>query len=494
MRLSYYYITYLFFVILIFSACEKEEVFVSAKEPVIANPDESFITGDFTVEILSRTDHDIFLKWYPVANADKYEILVNDTMTVSENIVKENNNNYYSFRLTNLEPDTDYKLSIRAISKDLNIKLASGTTRTHKETIANVLNVILDKYKYDRVGFGHCIPVQDKGYLLIGNAFVFGKQKIILLKLDSDYNISWLKEKDNTDEGTAVIDVKEFSNGSFLLMHSKGATQIDKEGNQIWSKEIKESNSKEDLLFNKCLTLPDGCSVLVGSLFSYGPTNRYYITKLSKEGNVLWEIYGPSRTYTDMYILTAMKLSPNNNIVIAGATWNDGMAYQGSATLALVECDLDGNLISDITYDIEKIPYYIFDINNIFPVENNSFYILGTASDYSSTRRNTITLTIKIDNNRGLWYRENSFSAGGYFPKINLATLNDDGTFFCMIHDDRGIIFADIRSNGEISNSVGYYNYPSGIFAIRNKENQIVYFTSDGRIITLNPDGYSSSK
>ena len=123
------------FLCLLLAQCSKEEIVV---EPEIAKQAESVMTDDFSVEI-SSTDKDIYLKWYPVKNAKSYEIIVNDTMTVYDKIDKNEYLDYYDYRLKNLKPNTDYKVTVRAISEDLNVKLVSGKTRTMMNRMEFVL-------------------------------------------------------------------------------------------------------------------------------------------------------------------------------------------------------------------------------------------------------------------------------------------------------------------------------------------------------------------
>ena len=59
-------ILYLYICCLILSSCEKENIFDIAKEPELTDSIESVIIGDFSVEVESITDHDLYLKWYPV--------------------------------------------------------------------------------------------------------------------------------------------------------------------------------------------------------------------------------------------------------------------------------------------------------------------------------------------------------------------------------------------------------------------------------------------
>ena len=472
----------------LFFSCHKEE-FISAIEPELPPSGNNSNIGDIIVSNIEASNNSASFTWNRQKSVIKYDIVINDTITVRDIYDSDfgfSDVAYYT--IGGLISDTEHSITIRAFDKNDNIKSISFKIHTKKDLIANIKQIVLDKYRYNSLAFGSCFITKNKDFIITASAEINGKYNtIVILKLTKDYRIEWLKET----ELSSISMISEFPDGSLLLVHSSGAAKLSANGNMIWNKEILTTG----ISIYTGLAVDDNTCYLAGSLFEYGPTHQFYIVKLDQNGSILWENYREKKTDIDMYWPSTIFTNDNNHIVVTGGTWNDGMAYGGKENLFFFEYTKEGTLVSKKTYTIDQIPYYFFQVNYIDKHIGGGYMLFTTVADWSSGRYNTAILCIRLTNNFDfISYDKKYYSAEGYFPSLTSVYKRPDFSYSWLIHDDRGVIVVNIDKDGKDTFSLGLYDFPSGIVAYSDNDNQTTYITKNGLIITLNnygmTDGY----
>jgi len=474
-----------FITIGMFFSCQEDE-FIPAQEPVLPSSNQNSEIGDITISHIEVDNNTAFFIWNRQQSAIKYDIIVNDTITIRDIHNSDfgfSDDAFYS--VGGLKSGTEHKITIRAFDKNNNIKNLSFKIQTQKDLIANIKQIVLDKHRYNDLRYGNCFITKNKDFIITASAEIHGKYTIIVFKLTKDYRITWLTEIPLN----SIPSISEFLDGALLLAHSSGATKLSADGNIVWNKEITIS----DISIDTGLADDDNTCYLTGSLFEYGPTHQFYIIKLDANGSTLWEDYGDKKTYEDMYWPSKIFINDDNNVVITGGTWNDGMAYGGRENLFFFEYSKKGTSISKKTYTISQIPHYFSEVNYIDKHVDGGYSIFTTVVDFSSGLLNTAILNIQLTNDLNfIRYEKKYFSAGGYFPSITSVYKRPDLSYSWLLHDDRGIIFVNADKDGNEKNSLGLYDFPTGIFSLSDNDDQTIYITKNGLIITLNNEGTTS--
>src|ERR1035437_544777 len=187
----------------------------SVFEPEIGTPQDVNNIGVFVIENTVPASRELYLSWTKAVNAVSYDILINDTLSISGISV-----NYCS--ISGLKPDTDYKISIRAINKDLSVKTISENIRTLKELINGIYQIKFGKYDFSNYIFSQCIKTQNNGYIFFGECEEYNNGYKLFVKTDENYNILWHKEFPTGDSfhsfTTMEQNIKECTNGDLLEM------------------------------------------------------------------------------------------------------------------------------------------------------------------------------------------------------------------------------------------------------------------------------------
>lgn len=468
-----------------FFSCQEDE-FIPAQEPALPNHNQNSDIGKITISHIEVSNNTAFFIWNRQQTVIKYDIIINDTITIQDIYDSDfgfSDDAYYS--VEGLKSDTEHKITIRAFDKNNNIENVSFKVQTRKDLIANIKQITLDKHRYNYLGYNNCFITKNKDFIITASAEINGKYTIIVFKLTKDYRIIWLKETSLS----SISSISEFSDGALLLVHSSGATKLSVDGNIVWNKEFPIS----DISIYTGLVADDNTCYLAGSLFEYGPTHQFYIIRLDANGSTLWEDYGDKKTYKDMYWPSKIFINDNNNVVITGGTWNDGMAYGGEENLFFFEYNKNGTLLLKKTYTTNQIPHYFSKVNYISKHVAGGYSIFTTVADWSSGRYNTAILNIRLTDDLEIsGYKKKYFSAGGYFPSITSVYKRADFSYSWLLHDDRGIILVNVDKEGEEIFSLGLYDFPNGIISFSNNDDQTTYIAGNGLIITLNNEGTMS--
>ncbi|MBC8146459.1 MAG: T9SS type A sorting domain-containing protein [Bacteroidetes bacterium] len=172
-------------------------------------------------------------------------------------------------------------------------------------------------------------PTFDKGYIIAGysNYGANNDYQLLLIKIDSLYNVEWLKNFGGTnwDFGYSVVQSPDsgFIVAGETYSYGNGANDVfilktDLNGNKLWHKAYGGQN--EDVAM--CIVNSDTNYLLTGYTNSFG-NGQYdcYVLCFDASGDTLW-----TRTFGDSLDDKAFSIMHTNdkNIIIAGSTENYG--------------------------------------------------------------------------------------------------------------------------------------------------------------------------
>jgi len=144
--------------------------------------------------------------------------------------------------------------------------------------------------------------ISDEGYILAGNTTTPGDQDFWVLRLDSNGNVTWQKTYGGSNHDRAFSFQQTKDGGSVMAGHTRSfgagensdfwVLKLDNSGNIFWQKRY--GNTLEHATSIQLTT--DGGYVVVGNTYSIGDMHDdFWVLKLDSTGNVSWQkIYGES--------------------------------------------------------------------------------------------------------------------------------------------------------------------------------------------------------
>ncbi|MDR2949820.1 MAG: fibronectin type III domain-containing protein [Prevotella sp.] len=493
-----YYISLFLLLLVLCPSCSNEDILVPAEEPIIEEGgDETIIIGDIDVSIEEIKDIDLFLKWYPVNNVTSYEIVINDTMTIKDGIVMEDYLDYYYFRLANLTPNTTYKITLRAISKDLNVKTSIIQTKTKKSFVDQIITIPVDFQEYDPdiwSPFYKYINTSDGGAAIAGSLSKHGKTYTVLIKLTSSYNIEWICHMEGSPRFTPhepTMDLIECFDKGFIVVNNLNVYKINNKGSTSW--QISEfSNDYEGL--SSVVELPDKSILLIGrSSKNWGQLNigiEGLMVKLNPQGILVWKKYYHSSIEN---FFEKIILKPDGNLFIAGTKDINNANYETLSdirkAICVIEINQNGDIIRELVYKYQNIPYDEYaSLNNLIS-HDGYYYIIGRS--HSSFDKTFLT---KIDTKGNIIWQKRGDDDGEYSSNISLSGMGNKTLFiYSFIHSQVSIL-KEIDLNGNTIKEVEFRKfpsgYPNGIYCGQDKKGRFIYVTDGGQILFINLDGY----
>lgn len=463
------------FSILIFclflSSCEKE-VIVPASEPDIPATDV-IVPEKFSFSVESITDCDMHLKWYPIKNASNYDIIINDTMVIYD-IKKNEYLDYYYYQLTNLEADTEYKLAVRAKSKDLNVTISDLTSKTLKNFIDGIIQISLNKYEYEFSGCHYSINTNDDGVLMVLRVYHYGEEQTLFVKLSNEYQFEWITLANMGHPPTNICIINS-PKGGYVFLHDSWITKINESGEIIWTTEIGDNDD------NLCaLTeLPDGNFWVIGN--SNG--RKSCMIKISLAGKFIFKKYRNGD-----HIFEKVIAKDDGNLLICGLNAYYNPYNPLSQNVVVWEYDSDGNSLNMNEIDTGYPASYT---TGVYLLNDGNFYITGSCTEWYQVTSGSRNSLIKIDpHGNPIWSKKYDHGGGGVSPHIVAGYPNLDGNCLLLISDDRGVGFLQIDSNGNVLQHTACYGYPYGRTIKQIDPNRCMYVSNYAEVIVINLDGY----
>ncbi|MDL2245404.1 fibronectin type III domain-containing protein [Parabacteroides sp. OttesenSCG-928-J18] len=475
-------ILYLLCCILFFS-CDTNYITIPASEPEIIHSEGDSISSHFIAEVVHITDHDIEIKWSTLSGRHDYDIILNDTLLVLNDLRKFISDSYTYAKITNLTPETEYKITIRAINSDLNVKTTSLTAKTEKVFLIDYKFIPIDPYIYRLNYLVQGLTTHDNGHLLVGYGSVtYDDHFFYFIKLNEQNELLWINPI-KIHRMDVIISTQELEDGNLLLTTTYGVTKIDGDnGRVIWSKDIVNLGDSERLYLESAVLLPDGGAILFGTHLIYGQSARHCFFRISKDGDLIWETYGKERDIGSRAMSFKTILSHDKNKIFAAGSSGENPSSQHD-NIILIECGLDGTIIEERGYHTNQLGYQIVTVENIFYIDD-SFYIFSIKKwNYESD-----LVIVKLSNDKVLQqcYTVDSL----YVTSTTHLSYGDDGSFFCMTHSyANNIAIAHIDKEGHILDST-QWKEPIGIYLVEHDEELMTYYTREGAIYTINRKGY----
>jgi hypothetical protein len=197
----------------------------------------------------------------------------------------------------------------------------------------------------------------DKGYVIAGYTGTDGAAEgssndILVLKVDSNGNLSWMKTYGGSN-GDHAKSITATSDGGSLVTgftESFGAggrdffvLKLDVAGNVTWMKTY--GTSGNDVSYANGLENEDGSYLVAGATNSFGAGDfDFWLLKLDSTGNIIWQ-----KTYGGISrdVATALQQTTDGGYILTGQTASFGTGVYDTLLLKL---DSDGTIIWQKNY------------------------------------------------------------------------------------------------------------------------------------------------
>lgn len=449
---------------ILFISCD----ILPAKEPIIKQQDNAIVVGDFDVTVTSITDHIVSLSWTASQNASSYDIIVNDTLAIYN--IK---NNYYS--IEGLKANTNQKICIRAISKDLSVKISTVTLKTMQELYDEVRQIYISPYDYNITSYSRCMPTNDGGYLLIAAGTKNDVNCDLAIKTDKDFNVTWSTMLalgfTTVSRGFRFnTDIQACKDGGYLFVMGNYVAKVSNAGQLLWFNPNLLDDTSLDFV-NGGIEMEDGTYLLVGTSsknWTSGAKRQYTFTKLSSNGQMIWKKTSSGALNRDAYKIVK---SADGNYFVYGIIQDSQSSF--------VKIDPNGNILSE----------YSYNDGDIFPI------LLYAASDNNYYLLQDGTINISKVNSAGsvIWSKNcNLFPGADISVRTANVIVNDNILIVSCLNYGYYIVY-QYNSDGTMSKSTTLGNMSDCIYISKDDNGRYIYITTDGYVLMINPDGYFSN-
>jgi hypothetical protein len=171
--------------------------------------------------------------------------------------------------------------------------------------------------------------IEDNGYFIVGKGLItLGTAQIIAMKIDDYGQLEWHQLLGGEGNNDGRHTGKVLNDGNLLVAASKGHSSSDKDpylcklsdsGEIIWEKSFQTGGNQS--FSTNILELFDGSLVVGGGKYVFG-TRYSSITKLSEEGEPIWEQLYHGRLPIDSYFYGINQLE-NNKFIAYGSAWGN---------------------------------------------------------------------------------------------------------------------------------------------------------------------------
>lgn len=470
---SHLNINYKCFIAILISACiisflSCEEINVDI-EPLIEATDETNDIGDFDFTLSTPTDCTIDLCWSVAGNAKSYDIIINDTIRI-----KDLTTNYYT--ITDLEPNTSYKIVVRAISSSLHIRTIEKTIKTLEKPISEIYKIAFDKFEYSKYDFTNCIKTNDGNYIFLGDAEKYIMGYKLIVKTDKFLNILW-----KTEISTGIyfaytlfhIDLKQCSDGGYLVITEHIIYKISASGQLLWENSDLKNQSID--MFNSAGEMSDGSYICIGTSARNkipGIRLEYFLMKISSSGKTIWKKY--AGTIASNIGSKVLCHSNGKNYLFGIAECYGIVGYPTSTpnNYSVLIFDNNGDVIKELFYK-----YANSAINkDILQTSDGNIYLIGSSFvNYGES------YIVKINENGDFIWDRKGYDDGEHYAIVNAGTILTDNTlvFISYIdYDDYQI--KELNSNGEIKSTLVLRDFFKPIFIDKDEQGCYILISNSG--------------
>ena len=291
---------------------------------------------------------------------------------------------------------------------------------------------------------------KDGGYIVAGatESFGAGGYDFYIIKLDEDGDKVWERTYGGNSEDKAYS-IQQTRDGGYIVAGSTGSfgagandfyiIKLDKNGNKEWERTY--GGKYNDKAYSIQQT-KDGGYIVAGETWSFEKgTNDFYILKLDKDGNKVWE-----RTYKGegYEVAHSIQQTEDGGYIVAGTTSPFGKGVRDDFYIIKLDKNGDkeweriyGGIGWDIAHSIQQTKdrgYIVAGSTKSFGVGSSDFYIIKLNEDGSKVWEMTYggegydrAYSIQQTKDRGYIVAgaTESFGAGGY--DFYIIKLDEDG-------------------------------------------------------------------
>jgi hypothetical protein len=466
-------------------SCEKD-----VKTIIIGNEEQVFDSippGMFDLVIDEVTDTEIKIHWTESVDQSgkvTYEILLSDSVVAYDYTSLRN----YTFE--NLMPATNYSISVMAMDTVRNSQKITKNVITKKSFISKIISFDPGYFVFF---FDKVLTTDDNGLLIYGRYVenIYQTYKKFILKLNSSYEIEWLKEYEWNDE---LRNIKKLSFDNFLIIREKSVSKINGNGDEIWVYNTPDQNFL--FRFNSAIENRSGDIILVGASWrNWGDQNvsvEYYISQISQAGSMEWEEYGGT-TLKNIPVDIVQKT--DGNYFVFGTSESGGHTFDDLNNIVesywILELDQSGSFIQQFSY-----PNQFIDDDQpieIMSLTNDKYLLLGNATGAMGIYFHYNTLprfTLVNSSGKIIWDKTYSLCFKNTFEKYSGIYPENNNSLLFLTTDDYGSAFASINLDGELTYKLPLSFFSESIFLKRDINNNFIILTHDGYLLEINYDGY----
>lgn len=430
-------------------------------EPELPLDNLSNTLGDFELKNTSSTARKILLEWTESTNATRYDILVNDTINISA--ITTN-----SYLLDRLEPNTVYKVSIRAYDKNNFTKTISITLKTAIESLNEISMLPFGRYEYQLINITHCKVTSDTNYIILGDAWIQDKTYKIVLKTDKNFNIIWKYNFEGGifDYGNRYTgqDIKECHDGGFLIITKTFNFKLSKDGTLVYQNKYNTVNFEPRI--QSGIETRDGNFLFVGS----------HCWKINPSSDTIWVKKVNLDNITDVIQHKA------ENYFVYGYKKKNNILSDEQYNIKLIELDNSGNQVNEITYPVSDAC-----TSRIFLKSNdNSYYLLSHSTFTYYAVMSELCVTKINTEGKELW-TTHTYPELNKAVTVNSATVLQDNSLLCLCYysSTQDYFIYEISPEGKITKTFRAGDMYVPVFANKDENGRYTLLTQGGYIYKL---------
>jgi len=445
------YINIINFILLLslLSACNK-----GIDEPILPDENTSNSITSFDFQNVTPTSRQILVEWTAI-NAVKFDVIVNDTVSIKG--IQTN-----SYLLTHLEPNTTYKISVRAYDKNNYSRIVNKNSSTSIELINEISSLPFGKYEYKTINIIQCKVTSDNNYIILGQALIYDKTYTLVMKTDRNFNLIWKKyfEGGLFDYTANNQYIKECDDNGFLVLSYQNTFKINKYGDKII--QIRNEITYKYAIYNGIETA-NGNFLFVGN-------NGFNL--IDNKLDTIWS--KPNNYYLNIEII---KNGKNNFYVFGTKLIDKNSGLDGMYNLGMKEIDNSGNVLQEIIYNNTDNCY----LETFVQSKDNYYYLMANGAGYTSDMS-----VSKITNKGDELWTVHTLSTIGFPLTVYGATALKDNSILCLCYSSSQNYYAvEISPDGKLIKKFNAGDMYVPVFIDKADDGSYIFLTQGGYIYKL---------
>jgi hypothetical protein len=475
------------FLLTLFYSCSKDENIINDDnvETVTNMP-----PTNFNISIEQVKYNSVLLKWDE--STDPENTTIKYSVFLENNLIQDNISEL-ELKLEDLTEITTYNGYIIAEDEDektIRVNFTFTTIKYYLTFIKDYEIIHQDYVDLFTPTLHEVLITNDGGYLFSGtiNLETWGGGAFFTTKIDSEGNEIWFKKYDiNTGDGHPEL--KETSDGGFMIFGGFNFLKLDSSGNLEWFKTFSCGQLGDNNCSLSSVSETNDGNFLVGgylsndwdTTLSTGVATKAYLILIDNNGNTLWEKSFGNTWWQDIRDIIN---NGDNTFTVFGDIEVSGYTYDPTQSnidnnFWVLKIDIYGNIIWEKSYGDGKMDFP----KKIIKTSDNNFVFIGNSwGAYNSSE----SVIYKIDNSGNvIWNTNFQFSNS---DSIYSVTENINGEIIFLYQTETqynqfSMVLSKYSNQGALINNKSYPNY--GGFDIKT--------TSDGGYILATSYGNNGS-